>query len=262
MNLFEARAILGVEQGASQQVIKAAYRRLAKQYHPDTNPAKDANDKFQKLKEAYQLLLHGEGDSYSFALNGTETFDPEKAWREEFRARNARERQEKALQQARLLQRLFRVLNYVVGVYVAFLSLLIVDYLLPVEEHPEEITAVSQVYFSGRGSGRGAISHNIVHFRNFRIKLAKEEKGIPEGPAIVYTTPVLQTVMGAAVSGQGIQRNIKPVYGIYHKFGLLIPLAFVLGLVYYRLPVTSEKRLNVAIITLFIALFHLIMYVF
>lgn len=92
------------------------------------------------------------------------------------------------------------------------------------------------------------------------MKLAREEKGIPFGPATVYTTPILQTVMGAEVSQAGITRRFEPVYGIYHRFGLLILLAFILGLVYFRLPVIGEARLNVAIVTLFIALFHIIMY--
>lgn len=261
MDIFKARNILGVEQDASQDQIKAAYRRLAKQYHPDRNPDENANQKFQELREAYQLLLNGSDYPYwSAADEGMEAYDPQQAWREELRARRARERQEKAIRKAQMLQQLYRVLNYFIGAYMVFLSLLIIDYILPAEEHPDEITAITQVYFSGRGSGRGALSHNIVYFRNFRMKVDREEKAIPVGPAIVYSTPLLQTVMGAEVSQAGMTLRLEPVYGIYHRFGLLILLALVLCLVYYRLPPTGEKRLNIAIVTLFIALFHIIMY--
>lgn len=261
MDKFKARDILGVEQDASQDQIKAAYRRLAKQYHPDRNPDEQANHKFQEIREAYQLLLRGDDYRYWSATDeGTEAYDPQQAWRDELKARRARERQEKAIQKAKMLQQLYGVLNYLIGAYMVFLSLLIVDYILPDEEHPDEIIAITQVYFSSRGTGRGAHSHNIVHFRNFRMKLGREEKGIPFGPATVYTTPILQTVMGAELSQAGIARRIEPVYSIYHRFGLLILLAFVLGIVYYRLPVQGEGRLNVAIVTLFIALFHVIMY--
>ncbi len=49
--------VLGVKQGASEEEIKKAYRKLAKQYHPDRNPGdKDAEEKFKKVQEAYDRL--------------------------------------------------------------------------------------------------------------------------------------------------------------------------------------------------------------
>ncbi len=48
--------ILGVPRDASQQQIQSAYRKLARKYHPDINKDKDAEDKFKKINEAYEVL--------------------------------------------------------------------------------------------------------------------------------------------------------------------------------------------------------------
>ncbi|MGB4439572.1 MAG: DnaJ domain-containing protein, partial [Sedimentibacter sp.] len=49
--------ILGVEKGADEKEIKAAFRKLAKQYHPDLNPDnKEAEIQFKEINEAYEVL--------------------------------------------------------------------------------------------------------------------------------------------------------------------------------------------------------------
>ena len=49
--------VLGVEKGASEEELKKAYRRLAKQYHPDLHPNdKEAEEKFKEINEAYDVL--------------------------------------------------------------------------------------------------------------------------------------------------------------------------------------------------------------
>lgn len=48
---------LGVESGASIEEIKKAYRKLAKQYHPDMNAGnRQAEEKFKEISEAYHVL--------------------------------------------------------------------------------------------------------------------------------------------------------------------------------------------------------------
>ncbi len=49
--------VLGVDRGADDATIKKAYRKLAKQYHPDMNPGdKEAEKKFKEASEAYAIL--------------------------------------------------------------------------------------------------------------------------------------------------------------------------------------------------------------
>lgn len=49
--------ILGVDRNANEQDIKRAYRKLARQYHPDINPGdKTAEARFKEINEAYEVL--------------------------------------------------------------------------------------------------------------------------------------------------------------------------------------------------------------
>ena len=54
--------ILGVSRDATEQEIKKAYRKLAKQYHPDTykGDKKEAEEKFKEISEAYEVLIDKE----------------------------------------------------------------------------------------------------------------------------------------------------------------------------------------------------------
>jgi molecular chaperone DnaJ len=57
-NLYEA---LGVSKTASQDEIKKAYRKLARQYHPDRNPGDaSAEERFKEIQTAYDVLSDAE----------------------------------------------------------------------------------------------------------------------------------------------------------------------------------------------------------
>ena len=48
--------ILGVPRSASQEDIHGAYRKLARKYHPDINKSSDAEERFKRVGEAYEVL--------------------------------------------------------------------------------------------------------------------------------------------------------------------------------------------------------------
>lgn len=53
--------ILGVDRNTEKTDIRKAYRRLARQYHPDVNPGnKTAEEKFKQINEAYEVLSDDE----------------------------------------------------------------------------------------------------------------------------------------------------------------------------------------------------------
>eukprot|EP00271_Cylindrocystis_brebissonii_P001947 TRINITY_DN1229_c1_g2_i2.p1 TRINITY_DN1229_c1_g2~~TRINITY_DN1229_c1_g2_i2.p1 ORF type:complete len:579 (+),score=96.51 TRINITY_DN1229_c1_g2_i2:216-1952(+) len=47
---------LGVDKAATKEQIKAAYRKLARQYHPDVNKTAGAEEKFKEISSAYEVL--------------------------------------------------------------------------------------------------------------------------------------------------------------------------------------------------------------
>ncbi|KAJ7550714.1 hypothetical protein O6H91_07G113900 [Diphasiastrum complanatum] len=53
-------SVLGLSRSASKQEIKSAYRRLARQYHPDVNKEPGAEEKFKEISTAYEVLSDDE----------------------------------------------------------------------------------------------------------------------------------------------------------------------------------------------------------
>jgi DnaJ-class molecular chaperone len=50
--------VLGVDKGVQPNAVKVAYRRLARQYHPDVNHSASAIAKMQAINQAYEQFLN------------------------------------------------------------------------------------------------------------------------------------------------------------------------------------------------------------
>src|SRR5215831_12097052 len=66
-------AILVILRDATPGEIKRAYRKLAKQYHPDVNNNPDAAERFRELTEAYDTLIDPDRRRRYDRLYGTRT---------------------------------------------------------------------------------------------------------------------------------------------------------------------------------------------
>jgi ferredoxin len=74
VNVYQAIKVLNVDQDSSQDEIKAAYRKLALELHPDKNKNIQSDVEFKKITEAYNFLKknHGQTSNSSYGEH-TET---------------------------------------------------------------------------------------------------------------------------------------------------------------------------------------------
>ena len=71
--------VLGVTTDADPEVIRAAFRALAKKYHPDAAPSKNAstNARFREINEAHSILSNSESRAtYDYSLAQTDRPKP------------------------------------------------------------------------------------------------------------------------------------------------------------------------------------------
>lgn len=69
---------LGVNEGATPEEIKKAYRKLARKYHPDINKEAEAQEKFKEINAAYEVLSDAQKkaqyDQYGDQMFGGQNF--------------------------------------------------------------------------------------------------------------------------------------------------------------------------------------------
>jgi curved DNA-binding protein len=84
MKYLDYYAVLGVPRDASADAIKKAYRKLARQYHPDVNKTAGAEARFKEINEAYEVLSDPEKRKRYDALGANwktgQDFTPPPGW--------------------------------------------------------------------------------------------------------------------------------------------------------------------------------------
>lgn len=89
MEFIDYYSVLGLEKNASADDIKKAYRKLAKQYHPDANPDDaTAKKKFQQINEANEVLSDPENrkkfDKYGKNWQHSEAYEQQASQQQQY----------------------------------------------------------------------------------------------------------------------------------------------------------------------------------
>ena len=243
---------LNLNSGATEQQIKRAYRRLAKQYHPDRSADPAAHERFVEIAEAYQFLTEPE-----FILPRTQSHsnysDP---FAEEYERRRQAAyfyAQQQAAEQLRqrlaATLRVNRVLLFIIPLVAIVQLLFIIDHQLPPRAVPNEV--VSLTY--GQPAMTGL--HTKVHFR--RRKLSAKYENIsrvrPGDQATVVTTPGLGIILWVEFGTPNAYR-VEPAYGVFHGYRFFITWILILCLIFALLPMRSDNKVVAgAVVLLFFA---------
>jgi DnaJ-domain-containing protein 1 len=131
--------ILGLPVNATDREIKNAYRKLAFRYHPDRNPEPDARAKFDRVKQAYEIL-NSPREKQPVNAGRHAKFNPSDVSKEE-RIKQAKNRHKIQILQSKIANERFyqslvsgirwEILHIIAKVAFVFGSLLLIEQTLP-----------------------------------------------------------------------------------------------------------------------------------
>ncbi|WP_462247856.1 J domain-containing protein [Ekhidna sp.] len=233
MNHYE---VLGISADATQGQIKAAFRKMVKQYHPDINPDPSAGNQMILINEAYEVLSdHTTRNLYDLFLQGVpvktvlEETSPEQRHKAEYvrnRIRKERIRMEKQFRYKQGFYRRFRVVNMI---FFAFSLLLTFDYYSSAGETSFKVDKVVQGRFE-----------TYIHITNGE-KLVTDrafysiyQQGVPGEVLISFTSVLYRAQKVRAISSQKAYFIFGTIYSFRNTFSVIM---FVFSLI-----VVSNKR--------------------
>jgi len=259
-------ATLGLEPGVSEADIKRAYRRLAKEYHPDINSHPDAHRRFVEITEAYHVLLNTaeqtQQETYSYDYDPLARAYAEKRKRAQAFARQ--KRQQEAEERRRALILLYSYTNYLVGFILLFNVLLMLDYLLPARSQVERVTKMAYSFESPNQQGQNLIyRHGTIYFEEHSMRVSREisdQWANLEPVGNVHTSALLDVVLKAEVMLEGQPVQLEPVFSVYRFFFFLIPTVILLAGLYFRWPQLSENKIGIVGILFIISIIQIIIF--
>lgn len=186
--------ILGLQNSASHDEIKARYRLLAKKFHPDRNKELNASEKFLLIKEAYDYLSSNKEPAVLyFEEPKEETLRMERIRKAKEKLRGYYDKEEKKLKDRydRLIKSWWFKLYSIIAKIALIVSIVFfIDCLIPRTIHKEKVVAISNPY---NGILRGEVfliqtNQSNKIFADYTLK----ERIFENENILIQTTPIFQ----------------------------------------------------------------------
>lgn len=268
LNTDDYWEVLDLQKGASEKEIKKAYRKLAKQFHPDRNTDEKSHEYFILINQAYDHLLNYEAPAveeeevdvaYQPPRNPYEARKQqewgEKHYREAARKRAAakayarRMAEERRQQREVLMRLLLKGFNWVaLGILVCNL-LVVTDYFLPRGSQPmivKEATRIGQ-------TGTDYLYDLQLDNRFLRVKYPEEVTLLYREQVVVGSTPLFKVPINVEMlTGEGTIL-MREHFSAYRFFWVLIPLSLLTMWAYFFYFTNPDNRMSCAVVIGFVA---------
>ena len=216
---------LNLQTGATERDIKRAYRRLAKQYHPDRSSLPDAEERFVEIATAYRFLTevgptpHHESVRYDYDPYAAE-YEQRRQEAYEFGQQRAAERYRARIIATRQVN---TVLKIVILLVALFEMLLIYDHWQPSVEYSDQIVDISFNHFHMTGQYEKVILHSRVFHADYKDAVEIEI----DSPVTMVVTPLLGIARYLRVDAGSYNSRVYPTYSVYQGYRFMITLILI-----------------------------------
>lgn len=234
--------ILGLSDGASEQEVRRAYRKLAMQYHPDKNPSVSAERKFLEITEAYEVLTGKRPppvSQHSARPHQPNTGAEQRKAEHEQRVKEAQKRYEEQKMREFLENELYfrkltsgirwKVMKFsaVVGIFLT--SLLILDRFLPHHYVDDEVISYSINRAKGESGSRISLveleSGSRFWISQIRYSLVSEYPKVFIEQSWIFHNPI------QLVSKGKVEYRYYPIHFRFYRHTWLLIILFMLPLI-------------------------------
>ena len=255
---------LGLNEGASKDDVKKAYRKLAKVYHPDVSKDPNAKLKFIAVNEAYKFLtlVGSQGfaqvddqshSSYEYDIRD----NAYEAWRRKAQSFAREQAREAERQQQELTKSLLRYFDWAMIFVVAFNLLLWLDDSLAVVETQEQLIEIN--IFDEELHHYDELIFDQHHFKFESRTLDPMRRGRFVS-ALVSSTPIFDIPKYVDIEmSHGVKRYDQHA-GILGFFGFLVQVILLCYVLFKVVIKTLDIQLTVAVVIVFSVAVQIILF--
>ncbi|SMG52186.1 DnaJ domain-containing protein [Marivirga sericea] len=243
-------SVLGLRLGASSEEIKEAYRKLAKQYHPDVYKLDDG-ERFKEISAAFSFLRKNPDPPVQNQARQRTRENEYERRRQAYHQRKQKKEAEEATRKAEMYKWLFARLRLFALVIVIFNFLLLIDYLLPSETEEVKVSGIETVNrYSSHSSGKANLAYSYKAILSNGMSFRFEKQGIAKihrsDEFLLERSIIFQQAQ--SLSSKEDKVIFYSEYGIFNIFGFLIPVAIILIVGYFYFVKNNDYRLTMFLI--------------